>query len=1022
MAVQAVALGLNPTFAAVAAVREHHGTISTAAMMRSNAALQTDCCDAAHMTRNGTTPCCFFLWRRAAQGGGLVATMMVEKQPNVSFELRIGGSSLISKNYGVLGGGLAVVSSTTWVGPGVRIVDNQAVQGGGIAAISGCAECTATLILDTGAEVSGNNARVAGGGIYMESSRIMLDEDIARRITTGNTAPFGPQLLAAGRCMPGEINVGEWCAPCGRGLYSFNPTNTSCDVCPEGAVCTGSAEISPLPGHWHSSPWSTQVHACPNPAACTPDTAAPAHLHHGGSSSGKAVATGRALLAAAPPQASVAEAAGGVASQQPVSLGASESPVMVAGLKAVAAAAAPDSITMDWQCSAGYRGRLCGTCASGYGSHGPFQCLPCLSRSSAVARLAAAGGTLVVLVDVVSRLTWHDNRDGRPLDALRPSDVAKLLVVYGQFSAVLSALPAAWPRPLEATLEAATWLFSAGASQLVSVDCALLPRSSNGPQPSLARALAHLVAPAAVLVITLALQAVVDVIVALVLMRRRRRRRHASLRRTHAASAAAAQPGTAGANQGSTGGGMLSPWRDRAPVTFLVTLTVFYPTLVRLGPSFFACYRVDNVGGDTPYASFSVCNEIAGYWTADMDVPCWKGWHARWALAFGLPAALVFCVLVPVALAALALRYGRSRWGATSTADDSSISDPTAAAASAQGDVTHDDADGSVNHNGNHGSGDSAIATDSKSDSDGEAPGTASTLLQHGGRFEAHWGSLVRPYRSSARAWEAVIALELVTLVIASVFGPNLGLWQQASLLAFLLSTALLALAAVRPYRSLALQLLALGGVATPAMTGFAALTFVAAGVNDGPRPGQAYLSALGGLVLAANVAFLAAAAAALCWLGARALRRLWGRRHSAMRGGSAGNKGRRGPGGGPLESKGGLPKDAVPRGARRQLVSKPVAVRDTISSDSVRALAAASAAITAKAAAAATMGSATFIAVDNDNDNDAAQEKDGTFSKVSAVRPSAVTTTAVLEDSAFVQSNAPAHALARSSEAAGIP
>ncbi len=111
-----------------------------------------------------------------------------------------------------------------------------------------------------------------------------------------------------------------------------------------------------------------------------------------------------------------------------------------------------------------------------------------------------------------------------------------------------------------------------------------------------------------------------------------------------------------------------------------------------------------------------------------------------------------------------------------------------------------------------------------------------------------------------------------------------------------------------------------------------------------------------------------------------------------------------------------------MPRGARRQLVSKPVAVRDTISSDSVRALAAASAAITAKAAAAATMGSATFIAVDNDNDNDAAQEKDGTFSKVSAVRPSAVTTTAVLEDSAFVQSNAPAHALARSSEAAGIP
>ena len=78
------------------------------------------------------------------------------------------------------------------------------------------------------------------------------------------------------QCMPGEVPgnssvLFSTCNRCLPGQYSFNPTNTTCDVCPGDAStvnCTSTAEMLSKEGHWHSGPQATMIHACPNPDAC----------------------------------------------------------------------------------------------------------------------------------------------------------------------------------------------------------------------------------------------------------------------------------------------------------------------------------------------------------------------------------------------------------------------------------------------------------------------------------------------------------------------------------------------------------------------------------------------------------------------------------------------------------------------------------------------------------------------------------------------------------------------------------
>ena len=63
------------------------------------------------------------------------------------------------------------------------------------------------------------------------------------------------------QCELGDVtaSTGDACLTCGRGYYSFDPTNTTCDICVPNAEC-GNATVLPVAGFWSSSPLSTQMH------------------------------------------------------------------------------------------------------------------------------------------------------------------------------------------------------------------------------------------------------------------------------------------------------------------------------------------------------------------------------------------------------------------------------------------------------------------------------------------------------------------------------------------------------------------------------------------------------------------------------------------------------------------------------------------------------------------------------------------------------------------------------------------
>jgi hypothetical protein len=64
-------------------------------------------------------------------------------------------------------------------------------------------------------------------------------------------------------CAPGDVTQVGGCKPCANKAfnitYSFYYLNETCDMCPEGAECSG-VVVAPQQGFWHSSLHSNQLH------------------------------------------------------------------------------------------------------------------------------------------------------------------------------------------------------------------------------------------------------------------------------------------------------------------------------------------------------------------------------------------------------------------------------------------------------------------------------------------------------------------------------------------------------------------------------------------------------------------------------------------------------------------------------------------------------------------------------------------------------------------------------------------
>jgi hypothetical protein len=407
---------------------------------------------------------------------------------------------------------------------------------------------------------------------------------------------------------------------------------------------------------------------------------------------------------------------------------------------------------MDWQCAEGYRGNLCGSCADNHGLRGPFRCARCISSKAAIALYVVSFLVLMVIIWLMSHVTWLDNQDTNP--ELRISDILKVFIVYVQCLVILTNIHVEWPSSIAGVFAGLTWLFSAGNSQLLSFDCLVAGMQLSLP-PAVVRQLIYLLAPVAMFIAVVLLQC--GVRGAHWLWRRYRGRRLAV--------------------------GVMSQVWDRIPVIAIVTLIFFYPSLIRVALSMFACYPIDTPGG--LYPQYAVANAPHGYWQFDMQQACWVGWHRAWALGLGLPFTIVFCVAVPLSIVLLLWR-NRAK---------------------------HED----VN-------------------------------------FRKHCGVLYRLYRKRCYSWEAVVAVQLVVLVLVSVFGPNIGVWHETLLLNFFFGLFLVLLMMFRPYKFKRLHNIALMAMGCLNLTAYAALSFLAAMSAEVER---VYKEVVGAFVLVMNVAFL---------------------------------------------------------------------------------------------------------------------------------------------------------------------
>ena len=278
-------------------------------------------------------------------------------------------------------------------------------------------------------------------------------------------------------------------------------------------------------------------------------------------------------------------------------------------------------------CSEGYTGHLCGSCEPGFGSHGSFRCGACMTPGRTLAAYLSAVFVLFLVASLLVQTTLKDNQLGAVSVAVRPSDIAKILVHHVQYLAIISTMSIQWPPALSAVFAASGWLFAAGSGEVVSLDCYFAAKEIHVPR-AVAKLLVYLLAPVGLFLGVLCARFVWRGVTRVLQKLGFRAVRNV---------------------------GPLASLASNLSVSFLVVLFFFYPFLVRVALGMFACLPLDVVGpgSDDPYPQYAVANATAGYWVSDMNQACYQGWHRAWALALGVPAAFIFCVGVPLGMGAL---------------------------------------------------------------------------------------------------------------------------------------------------------------------------------------------------------------------------------------------------------------------------------------------------------------------------------------------------------------------------------
>jgi len=271
-------------------------------------------------------------------------------------------------------------------------------------------------------------------GVGALSSNIGLQR-VAAVATMGEQRVAVQELpLYIRRCGPGEISMDNGgpgdpvvCKYCGpsqagntRAQVSFNPGNSSCDACPDGAFFCDGLLLTPLDDHWQSHPFSLLMHRCPIQDSC----AYPQR-------NDKLKAWREVNMSDAAAIEEMLQQQGGFTatnSSAYKALFSSNKTESAEFMRDLLLAGNDTQLVDDYnrvQCNEAYTGVLCGRCREGYGGSGSRgnRCSKCLPRSSAIvvwllSRLfdLAVVGLSVWYRRMQVKIKSEETRQGPPLE------------------------------------------------------------------------------------------------------------------------------------------------------------------------------------------------------------------------------------------------------------------------------------------------------------------------------------------------------------------------------------------------------------------------------------------------------------------------------------------------------------------------------------------------------------------------------------------------------------------------------
>lgn len=188
---------------------------------------------------------------------------------------------------------------------------------------------------------------------------------------------------------------------------------------------------------------------------------------------------------------------------------------------------------------------------------------------------------------------------------------------YKQYLVLVASMPVKWPVTLHWPFELLNWFWASASSHVLSIECLLQPRVSI--PISMQKLLFDLSMPLVLLLVLLGVEAALHC-----LWKRRCHRTGPMLPPGHAARAA------------------------------IVAMFFFTPFYTRTVLHLFACVQLDE-----PRKPPEQPQAVGQFWVGDMNQQCQQGYHKVWSLALGLPLALFFCFVLPVAIALFTWRNRR---------------------------------------------------------------------------------------------------------------------------------------------------------------------------------------------------------------------------------------------------------------------------------------------------------------------------------------------------------------------------